>query len=295
MLHIISLPSRFDGSTMTRLIDGVVAAGGKQLPSEIVFDFSSLTFIRPSAVCFLSNLSHWLLRQEIKVSFRNVDLGTLPLKYLDDSLFFEQHIGKKIYPLSRPRSTTRPLRKVSNAESHMWLRSNFVPWLSHILKIPQASLYTIQACISELFNNIKDHTEYDIGSIFIQHFPKESRVMIALADFGKGIPASVRSVRPGISDAEAIIKATEEGFTSKSTPRNRGAGLDYLLRVAVLENGGSVTIYSSRATVSFLNQSGSLALRTVSDTGFCPGTMVEINLKTDTIPTIEEERGDLEW
>ena len=69
----------------------------------------------------------------------------------------------------------------------------------------------------------------DIGSIFVQHFPRLDRVSISVADFGRGIPNAVRRVAPHLDDLAAIRKAVESGFTSKSTPGNQGAGLDYLL------------------------------------------------------------------
>jgi hypothetical protein len=53
----------------------------------------------------------------------------------------------------------RPLQKIAQKDSHAWLETNFVPWLAARLKITEASLYTFKACISELFNNIQDHTQ----------------------------------------------------------------------------------------------------------------------------------------
>ncbi|WP_176422151.1 hypothetical protein [Bradyrhizobium sp. 2S1] len=78
--------------------------------------------------------------------------------------------------------------------------------------------------MAELFNNIQDHTQLDIGTICAQHFPRESLVYISLSDMGLGIPGRVRTLLPQLSDAQAIIKATEAGFTTKTTPGNRGIG-----------------------------------------------------------------------
>jgi signal transduction histidine kinase len=119
-----------------------------------------------------------------------------------------------------------------------------IPWLATRINITQASLYPIKACLSEIFNNIKDHTRYDIGSIFVQHFPNENRVLIAVSDFGIGIPETVRKVVQSLSDSDAIIQAVQDGFTSNSTAGNKGIGLDYLLKTVVLHHGGKATIYS---------------------------------------------------
>src|SRR5262249_20316196 len=148
-----------------------------------------------------------------------------------------QHCGEKIRSEASPRSTTRPLMKIAHKDSHHWLDVQLVPWLAGRLNVTQSSLYPLKACVSEIFNNIQDHTRYEIGSIFVQHFPRENRVNSAISDFGIGIPGNVRTRLSGLSDAQAIMKAVEEGFTTKSTPGNKGIGLDYLLKTVVLANG----------------------------------------------------------
>jgi anti-sigma regulatory factor (Ser/Thr protein kinase) len=157
-------------------------------------------------------------------------------------------------PKARPRTTTLPLQRIAQAQSHMWLRTTFIPWLSSRSGIPATALGEVQVCIAELFNNILDHSELDRGSIFIQHFPRESQDTIAVSDFGRGIPEAVRTIHPHLSDVEAIIKACEEGFTSQSNMRNRGAGLPYLMDIVTKMCGGKVTIYSLRGMVQFIGK-----------------------------------------
>lgn len=293
---LIHLPRQFDGQSMTQIVTHLNgAAHGGKLPPEICFNFSTLNFIRPAGVTFLNNLVGWLHVQKVKVTFAGMNLYSAPIAYLDDSLFFERHLGHKLVASSRPRSTTVPLQQVSQAESHMWLRTTLIPWLAGSLSVPEASLQQFQVCISELFNNISDHTRFDIGCIFVQHFPREDRVLISVADFGRGIPDSVRQVRQEISDVDAVLQAVEEGFTSKSTPRNRGAGLDYLLRTVALGNAGVVTIFSGSAIVKFYERSGEIVSEVVASVGFSPGTLIEIELRTDTIESVEDDSEEFEW
>jgi anti-sigma regulatory factor (Ser/Thr protein kinase) len=127
-----------------------------------------------------------------------------------------------------------------------------VPWLSGRLKISQASLGSLKVCVSELFNNIKDHTQHEIGCIFAQHFPYLEKVEVSLSDFGVGIPYNVRKKLADLSDSEAITHAVKEGFTTKSTQRNKGVGLDYLLQTVVGNYRGQVTIYSGSSIVTFV-------------------------------------------
>jgi hypothetical protein len=98
-----------------------------------------------------------------------------------------------------------------------------------------------------------------------------------------------------LSDAEAIVRATELGFTTKSTPRNAGAGLDFLLQRVVAENGGRVTIFSSTSYVVFYRRNGAIAHTPISNAGYCPGTTIEITFHTDAIKSVPDEPEELEW
>jgi anti-sigma regulatory factor (Ser/Thr protein kinase) len=292
---VIALPAQFRGLTLSRLAADVVAHAKNGWPPELIFDFGRLNFIRPPGVVFLSNLIHWLHEQNTTVKFQNATGTSAALLYLDDSLFFEQHCGAKVRATASPKGTTRPLKKIAHRDSHAWLGADLVPWLAVQLGITEASLYPFKACASELFNNIQDHTRYDIGSIFVQHFPRENGINICVSDFGLGIPKKVREKVPGLSDAAAILKAVEEGFTTKSQPGNQGTGLDYLLKTIVQANGGQVTIYSCESIVRFDRSGTTIKPYVFSNVGFCPGTTIEINLRTDTIELLPDESEDLQW
>lgn len=292
----VSLPQQFEGETLSNVAAEIYEKCPTGLPVEIKMDLADLRFIRPAGIVFLSNLVHWLNERGTKVSFCNMNEDSEAIRYLDDSLFFEQHCGKKIRTDSKPRGTTQPLKKIAHKDIHQWLDFTLLPWLANRLSISKASLADMRSCISELFHNIEDHTQYDIGSIFVQHYPNEKRVTISLSDFGLGIPEKVRQQVPKLSDSEAIKQAVREGFTTKSRSTNKGLGLDSLLKTAVIRNGGEVTIYSGKGIVRFYRKGGTaLGSYVFKDVGFCPGTTIDINLRTDTIENEPEEREDLEW
>jgi anti-sigma regulatory factor (Ser/Thr protein kinase) len=218
------------------------------------------------------------------------------VRYLDDSRFFEQHCGAKIWERSKPRSTTLPLQRIAPSHSHDWLEHTMLPWLVRNIGLTQASFYDLKTCISELFNNIREHTQLEIGSIFVQHYPKRDRINISLADFGLGIPEKVREVRPKITDTDAVVLAVQEGFTTKSIPGNAGLGLDLLLKTVVGTNSGEVTIYSGHAIVRFLRgKRQKIKHFPTENVGFCPRTTIDTNLRTDTIEELPEEREELKW
>lgn len=293
---VIRLPRQFEGVTLSQLVAGLQANFAQGALTELVFDFSTLCFIRPAGVVFLSNVVHWLAQLGCKVTFQGVAANnSAVIRFLDDSLFFEQHCGRKLRADAAPRDTTRPLVKVAQSASHAWLDRNLVPWLSSRLSITQSSLYSFRAVISELFNNIKDHTTLDIGSIFVQHFPNKKRVVIAVSDFGAGIPSTVRNSLPSATDSEAIIQAVQEGFTTRSIPTNQGVGLDLLLKTAVAENRGTVTIYSLGGIVMFSKAGTRIRPYVFPQVGFCPGTTIEISLRTDTIQVLPDESEEMAW
>lgn len=248
---------------------------------------------------FLSNLIHWLHEQGTKVMLTNVKRDNEAIRYLDDSQFFKQHCGELVWPNSSPRSTTKPLMPIAHSDSHAWLELQLVPWLAARTGKSKASFYQIKACLSELFNNIKDHTRFDIGSMFVQHYPNKGpggMLTISIADFGLGIPEKVRQTVPSLSDSDAVIQAVQEGFTSKSTPGNSGIGLDSLLKCAVGTNHGTVVFYTLNAIVTFSQGAdGKIQQYCHPGVGFCPGTTIEINLRIDLIEEIPDKSEDLEW
>jgi hypothetical protein len=296
-LPVICLPAQFKGLTLSKVAADVIGAAGAEgvLPDEIAIDFSRLNFIRPAGVVFLSNLIWWLHRQGTTVRIQGTGSRSDAINFLDDSLFFEQHCGRKLRTFASPRQTTRPLVQIAHHQSHDWLQHNLVPWLAAQLGITEASLYSFKNCAAELFNNIQDHTNLEVGSIFVQHFPREHLVTIAVSDFGPGIPAKVREKLPDLSDSQAIVKAVEEGFTTKSSPANRGIGLDYLLKTVVLTNGGQVTIYSGESIVTFANAGTNIRPVVFRGVGFCPGTTIDLILRVRTIEVLPDDSEDLTW
>lgn len=265
-----------------------------EMPKEVEIDFSDVSFITPPSVAFLSNFCHWFGNAGATVTLVGLSQNRNAIKYLDDSLFFEQHVGRKLNPSSRCRSTTIPVRTVAKTESHAWLEFDFLPWLMKNSGLSKPSLAEVKTCLQELFNNISDHTIHDEGCVFGQWYPNLNKIIVSVADFGSGIPQNVGKIIAGLSDNDAIVKAAEDGFSSKSLPTNRGAGLYLLLLNVVQRFHGTVTIRSATGYVEFVNKQESIYVNCHTACGFCIGTTIDIVLFTDRIPHAEEEE-DFEW
>ena len=294
MIVKVVLPRQF---IATKIFEEVDRHFGnfQEIPSKVDFDFRQLQFVRPSGVVFLSNLTKYLVRNGCEVTFCGMSKRTLAIEFLDDSLFFEQHLGKKLNSSCSPRSTTLPLIEIQHSDSHSWIRSTFIPWLSDCTSIAPHDLGELATCLGELFNNIDDHTELDVGSVFAQWYPQEERIIVAIADFGVGIPSTVSRVCAGLSDNDAIMKAFEDEFTSRSTPRNRGAGLFFLLQNVVQNLGGKLEVNSARGSLKFEKDRNSYSVVPYARRGFCPGTMIVLEFSSAEIERTEGDLEDIEW
>jgi anti-sigma regulatory factor (Ser/Thr protein kinase) len=248
-MTIVPLPHTLDSSSMYGLIKNLINEYNQPIHNNVTFDFSSLVFIKPVGITILSNLIEWLYRKEVKFGFQNHTKYTHANKYLDDSLFFLQYTQVLVFPLSSIRPTTIPLQLVKHEESYSWIEHRLLPWLSRRLNMTPRSFETIKICLQELFNNINDHAQQKTGSIFVQQYPKKNIINIALSDVGVGIPYNICKKVDQANDSLAILLATTEGFTTRSTPRNAGAGLDIFLQV-LARNNGNAAIYSNRGALS---------------------------------------------
>ena len=83
-------------------------------------------------------------------------------------------------------------------------------------------------CIAELFQNVFDHAEAD-GTAFsyIEYREEEGIISIAVCDFGKGIPETLKGLYPDAK--EALEKSLLPGITAGSRKHNKGYGMQNIL------------------------------------------------------------------
>jgi anti-sigma regulatory factor (Ser/Thr protein kinase) len=266
---------------------------------EFVIDLCDLTFAAPVGLVALTNTLNFLLKAKCTLSLLHPKTPTEAIEYLDDCGFFDHFFNEKLYPLreAKQRKTNIPLKVLKYEEYNSWLAGTVFPWMSRCLGFDiQSGWPTFSTVLGEIFNNINDHAGEggDIASTIMQHFPRKSQVDIAISDFGEGIPSRVRGVLPGIGDdSAAILKAVEENFSTRSSPRNRGAGLDTIIRNTVDFNQGSVHIISGYGQVCFApkRRDGYATAHPIR----YPGTLIRLILRTDTINQAEVYEEDLSW
>lgn len=295
----IQLPYNLTAETMYVLIDQVVDQNHDVRFKRIEFDFNKLHWIDPVGVAVLSNLIEFLKRSNVRIGYAGYamnDVNKDSIKYLDDSGFFKQYLGKCLNSKASLRSTTIPLGLVSHQRSFAWIDSELMPWMADKVGLKQPSLASIKVCFQEIFNNINDHSTVDVGCICGQFFPRKDSINIVLSDFGIGIPANVRKLHPEMEDHECIKLATQEGFTTRTGRNNRGAGLDILIKNLVKHNKGVLVIHSRKGTLTCSRDAGG-EVKKVARLGsqFYPGTLLLCNFRTDTFEELDLDDEVFEW
>ncbi|MCV3201892.1 ATP-binding protein [Bacillus velezensis] len=297
----VRIPEFFKRNSMHLLIDKVIDSDMRPMNNEMNFNFCELKYIEPPGVTILSNLLQWLHSKGVEVIFTYPSdikdrIKKDALIYLDDSMFFKKYLGECLTERATVRPTTIEIQDVAYSDSYQWLQFQFIPWLANRLELNPVSLNDVSMCFGEIFNNIKDHAQQNIGCIFAQHYPNKHEVNITISDFGVGIPNTIRNVDRTLSDKEALEKAVQEGFSSQSTPKNRGAGLHTLIQNIVINYGGEVHIRSFRGILTCTrNNFNELCLNSLHGRNNYPGTFIEIILKTEQIENIEDDEEEFNW
>jgi len=291
----VTLPYNFNVKNLHVVLEGALDDSMMARSSKIKFDFATLKFIDPTAITVLSNLIEYLKhRQNARVFFTNYNFPTEGNKYLDDSGFFQLYVGKQVFEGCKLRPTTLPLTKVSYDRSYNWIEDTFPNWISTRSGLDTESFASIVVCLKEIFNNIRDHSGETIGCVFAQHYPQKNEVMLTISDFGVGIPTNVRKLLPDFTDAQAIAKSVVEGFTTRSTNRNRGAGLDTLTRYVVGNNRGRVFVQSLKGSLNCIYAASGVRMLPRSELVAYPGTLIQIVFRIDMLDQLGRKE-EFEW
>lgn len=301
----VKIPKIFKVDTIHTFISEVIDEQLNPISENIVFDFCQLEFIEPSGVTIISNLIKWLEEKKANVTCllpKNCSEPRSAVKYLDDSNFFRYFAEKNITTDAAVRSTTLPLEFLGYDFSYRWIEKNFIPWLSRYTNSDESVLSGIfTTSLGEIFNNIRDHSKNDTGCIFGQHYREsyksKARIVICISDFGIGIPENIRTDFNIKNDSEAIKYALQEGVSTQSTPRNRGAGLSTILNNVVRNYKGILHIKSYFGTIiAEMNKLDEIGVKTYEEENIFPGTFIQMTIPTEEISNlVSEEEDDDEW
>lgn len=258
-----------------------------------VFDFTKTTFLKPYHLASIACLIEEYKNAGAKIvitSKKRTEVGTF-LKYTKFESFWKARFDRN-HCFKAALLNTLPILKYENEriDAFATLAQNF--YAAHT--IPGKDLSPLRLTVVEALNNISDHSGSKVsGFISTQYYKTKSELLVAICDFGKGIPYKVNSFlktenKSKLKDIEALKKALESGFSTHSTPHNRGVGLDTILS-NVNATKGEIEIVSNKAYYSQKIENAKIN-STETELGFSfRGTYLIIKLNMKEFSILEPE------
>lgn len=288
----IILPVTFTRDTTYWLVDQLFS-GLRDQPRKVALDFSRLKKIQVGGITMLSNVIEFCGTLGITTVFRKMG-GCEATDFLQGSGLLTQYLGTAADP--KARTEFLPLQLVAYDKSFTHVHHQIIPWLASVFGCQERELASLKVCLEEVFNNIRDHSAVNIGCSASHYDSANGKAIICISDFGIGIPGRVRTRTALESDQAAIAKACEHGFSTRTTPRNMGAGLHVLIQNVVARNHGTVIISSGQGMYSCVTGlDGKLKGTPRAAPGKYPGTMIYITLnKSDFVPD-EVDAEEFQW
>ena len=183
-------------------------------------------------------------------------------RYFNERVNFVESETETIFNLWRVNDSEKESRSYQIAE---YLEKHF---------FKNKDLSAVQLSIVEAYYNIFDHANAGGNAWSYMVFnPKRQKLYVAICDFGIGIARKVREHLPGIkNDADAIERAMEDRFTTRSQQHNGGRGLGSI-RYACTEE--DVLRIVSRSGLLFVKRD---MVRKYTGNFLFPGTLIYYEL-----------------
>jgi anti-sigma regulatory factor (Ser/Thr protein kinase) len=161
-----------------------------QKPRSLNIDLTNMNFIAPYHVVSLACLIEEYYMKGVIIRFRQG--SNVATEYLENLGFFhywEKDFDRKKYHTDKIKTSfcLWQLDKEMFNAYVMYAKDYFNRHFFNGL-----DLEPLNTSLTELFNNVVDHSESAIGGyIFTQYFPKKNQIVISLCDFGNGIPNTI--------------------------------------------------------------------------------------------------------
>ncbi|CAM1361965.1 conserved protein of unknown function [Tenacibaculum soleae] len=238
-IYILKVPSTQKSNDWFNFIQTSIENIDEDI-KELVVDFNNVRFLETDDFVVLACLIESFYVFNCEVSFVGGTEGFNDHLYnIKFKEYWKRGFDRCKFTLSK-NQTTLCLWKISSSMIYsysQYAKQYFEKFTNNKDLIPLASN------IDEVFNNIFDHSKSPIaGYIVTQYYPKTNKISFSVCDFGVGISNSINNSLikggyPKIEDWKAILKSLERGFSIKSTPRNRGFGLNNILELTETSNG----------------------------------------------------------
>ncbi|HTF04429.1 MAG TPA: hypothetical protein VK826_10395 [Bacteroidia bacterium] len=236
----------------------VLGLNNIQTNSPISIDFSGTRFVSPIVIAGLSALHEHYLALGIS---SKITTGINAQSYLD-TVHFPAGVGPDVIGLEEF------IRLIQTFESKTYLpitvfpatvssgsslvRNKALSALGQViksqLKLSGSVFSAIMYLISELTNNVADHSGTDKGRIMAQYFPSKNYMDVCIADCGKGLLQSyLDSGKFELTSDEEAIQLALSGKSTKEDAVSRGFGIPTSKRMLTQGLRGKIFIWSGEA------------------------------------------------
>jgi len=268
----IDLPNNDDILENLQVLVPILNEMGTCSDGKILLDLSDVSWMPPCCIILLSNKVFELKEKGVVFDW------TPPEKEAVDI-----HMRKLGFPLGSKvdGDSFVPITHIIYDESdRKKLGREINDLLNKINNIIPNNLKGVSYILSELSDNVEDHSEFKCASIMAQYFPSKREVEIIVFDDGLTIPGVFdKNNVVSNGDSEAIEKALSGEISTKEISENeegRGFGLRTCRKLSVEEFKGEIYVFSRKGKViSKYNQEN-----IVGDTGKeLGGTLLCIKIK----------------
>ncbi|MES3712834.1 ATP-binding protein [Staphylococcus ureilyticus] len=298
MEKTVKIPQNVESKDLMKLTSEFVDIDANPISNEFKLDFSELKYVSASAVALLDNLIGYLENKDVKISVSGIEFKEkmCPISFLRDAGFFEKYLDEpnEIFRIKKTKFIY-PIESLNSTNYEEWTE-RFSYWISSIIGVDKNQIATLTVAVKEILNNVNDHANITTCGIFAQFIEEEKKFHISISDIGVGIPYNVKKfLNDDISDYETLMWAVEEGNSTKSTPRNRGVGLNYLINNIVENIHGKVEIYSNKANIICKNKGNGIYFYGSDNNIMHPGTLILIKLNKEEILNNLDEEEEFSW
>ncbi|WP_436950067.1 hypothetical protein [Staphylococcus xylosus] len=294
----IKIPQNVESKELMKLTSEFVDIDANPVSDEFILDFSGLKYVSASAVALLDNLIGYLENKDVKIGVTGIEFKAkmCPIAFLRDAGFFEKYLDEPndIYKIKKSKFIY-PIKSLDSSNYEEWTVM-FSYWIAGIIGVNKNQISTLTVAVKEILNNVNDHANITTCGIFAQFIEEEKKFHISISDIGVGIPYNVkRFLKDDISDLETLRWAVKEGNSTKSTPRNRGVGLNYLINNIVKNIDGKVEIYSNKASIVCKNNENGIYLDGSDNKLMHPGTLILIKLNEEKLLSNLDNEEEFSW
>lgn len=245
--------------------------------AEVSFDFSRCDFLRPNAVAFLGGLARMIEHRGGKARFH---IGTMRGRVQANLLQngFAHAMGADIpswqgNAIPYQEHLTQDKNKIIESLKRDWLGRG---WISVSAELANQ----IAGKTWEIFANAFEHSKTPVGVYSCgQYLPQRRELLLAVADFGVGIPSNVRIYLgcPEMPACDTLRWAFTGGHTTQPLQTYpRGLGLEFLKDFVQKANGVMrVFSHDGRARIDHRGETYE------NSESFFEGTLVQIRLLCD--------------